>query len=297
MTEKHSLELILHKEVQLLLDNFASAMHVHVVFFGHDGEVLRRGRCEGNCRFCQLVQERFSIAKCLKLDREKQEQARTTGRCQTYLCHAGLWEAIMPVMPGGELLGYVVFGQIRASDELPGKLLQAFPKTKRRELRQSFQALPFFSADSMENLTGLMKLLVDYIVRNELITLGGDYLYRAAVRYIEENLTRHISLPDAARHLGRSVSSLSHFLQREGTTFKKLLIEKRLAYAEKLLKTHPEMTIKETADRSGFSDAYYFSRIYRKYRARTPGEFRKKPECPDSFTKTRNEQKNNRESD
>ena len=34
MAEKRSLELILHNEVQLLLDNFASAMRVHVVFFG-----------------------------------------------------------------------------------------------------------------------------------------------------------------------------------------------------------------------------------------------------------------------
>ena len=275
MTEKRSLELILHNEVQQLLDNFASVMHVHVVFFGRDGEVLRRGRGEGNCRFCQLVQKRFSVAKCLKLDREKQELARRTGRCQIYLCHAGLWEAIMPVMPGGELLGYVVFGQIRSSDRLSAKLPGSFGRKDRNELRQSFQSLPYFSADSMENLAGLMKLLVDYIVRSELVTLGGDYLYRSAVRYVEENLTRKISLADAARHLGRSVSTLSHFLQQEGTTFKKLLIEKRLAHAEKLLKARPDMTIKEAADLSGFPDAYYFSRIYRKFRGRTPGEFRR----------------------
>lgn len=281
MTETCSLELILHHEVQRLLDNFASVMRVHVVFFGRNGEVLRRGRGEGNCRFCQLVQQRFSVAKCLKLDREKQELARTTGRCQTYLCHAGLLEAIMPVMmPGGELLGYVVFGQIRGSDELPEKILKMFPRGTHSELRQSFRELPHFTADSMDNLTGLMKLLVDYIVRSELVTLSGDHLYRAVLRYIEENLTQKIRIAEAARHLGRSVSSLSHFLQDHGTSFKKLLIERRLSCAESLLKEHPEMTIAEAADRAGFSDPYYFSRLYRKYRARTPGEFRKKRNRP-----------------
>ena len=183
----------------------------------------------------------------------------------------------MPVIPGGELLGYVVFGQIRSSDRLSEKFLSSFTRADRNELRRAFRALPYFSADSMENLTGLMKLLVDYIVRNELVSPGRDYLYRAAVRYIEENLTQKISLADAARHLGRSVSSLSHFLQREGTTFKKLLVEKRLDHAEKLLKAHPDMTIKEAADLSGFPDAYYFSRTYRKCRGRTPGEFRRNP--------------------
>ncbi|MBO4633064.1 MAG: helix-turn-helix domain-containing protein, partial [Lentisphaeria bacterium] len=179
------------------------------------------------------------------------------------------------VVLGGELLGYVVFGQIRNSDDMPGKLKNRFPPAERKELLESFLDLPQFSAASMDNLAGLMKLLVDYIVRSELVVPGGDSLYRAVVRYIEENLTRNLTLPEAARQLGRSVSSLSHFLQQKGTTFKKLLIEKRLAEAEKLLKEHPEMTIKEAADRSGFSDAYYFSRIYRKFRRRTPGEFRK----------------------
>ena len=50
MAGECSLALILHDEVQQLLDNFASVMKVHVVFFGRDGEVLRRGRGEGNCR-------------------------------------------------------------------------------------------------------------------------------------------------------------------------------------------------------------------------------------------------------
>ena len=274
MKEQRSLELILHNEVQLLLDNFASVMKVHVVFFGRDGEVLRRGRGEGNCRFCQLVQNRFSIGKCLKLDREKQKLARNTGHCQTYVCHAGLWEAIMPVMPGGELLGYIVFGQIRSSDSLPDHFQKQFAPKIRKELKNAFLSQPFFSADSMDNLTGLMKLLVDYIVHNELVAPGRDQLYHAVTRYIEENLTGEVTLADTAHHLGRSVSSLSHFLQNEGTTFKTLLIEKRLDHAEKIMKENPGITIKEAADSSGFHDAYYFSRIYKRYRGRPPSEFR-----------------------
>ena len=273
--EKRSLELILHHEVQLLLDNFAAVMRVHVVFFDRDGKVLRRGRDEGNCRFCRLIQERYSVGKCLRQDYEKQELVRKTGRCQAYICHAGLWEAIMPVLSGGELLGYMVFGQIRSSDAVPEKLKMVFRGRRRQELTAAFQALPYLTADGMDHLTGLMKLLVNYIVRNELVVRSGDSLYRAVERYIEENLTRAVTLPEAARHLGRSVSGLSHFLQKKGTAFKQLLIEKRLAQAEKLLKEHPDISIKEAADRSGFPDAYYFSRLYKKHRNRTPGEYRR----------------------
>ena len=279
-TENHdfSLDLILHDEVQKLLDNFASVMHIHVMFYGPHGQVLRQGRSEGNCRFCQLMQNRFfSLERCLHLDREKQALSRKTGRCQSYLCHAHLWEAIMPVVSDGKLLGYVMFGQFRSTESLPGDLAE---KTRSRSelagLKKAFRELPYLSAEGMENLTGLMELLVDYIVRRELITMGGDRLYHSIVRCIEENLAAPLKISTVARQVGRSVSTISHFLQKHsGTSFKKLLIEKRLSRAEKLLKEHSELSIGEVAEQVGIQDRYYFSRLYRKYRKMTPGEFRR----------------------
>lgn len=279
-TRDFSLDLILHDEVQKLLDNFASVMRIHVMFYGPQGQVLRQGRSEGNCRFCQLMQNRFfSLERCLRLDREKQTLSRKTGRCQSYLCHAHLWEAIMPVISEGKVLGYVMFGQFRSTETLPGDLAE---KTRSRrelsELKKAFRELPYLSAEGMENLTGLMELLVDYIVRRELVTTGGDRLYRSIVRCIEENLTAPLKISTVARKVGRSVSTVSHFLQNHaGTSFKKLLIEKRLAYAEQLLKERGELSIGEVAEMVGIQDRYYFSRLYRKYRGTTPGKFRRLP--------------------
>ena len=277
-THDFSLDLILHDEVQKLLDNFASVMRIHVMFYGPQGQVLRQGRSEGNCRFCQLMQNRFfSLERCLRLDREKQALSRKTGRCQSYLCHAHLWEAIMPVISEGKVLGYVMFGQFRSTEALPGDLAE---KTRSRrelaELKKAFRELPYLSAEGMENLTGLMELLVDYIVRRELVTTGGDRLYRSIVRCIEENLTAPLKISTVARKVGRSVSTVSHFLQKHaGTSFKKLVIEKRLAYAEQLLKERGELSIGEVAEMVGIQDRYYFSRLYRKYRGITPGGFRR----------------------
>ena len=245
-----SLDLILHSEVQKLLDNFASVMRIHVMFYGPQGQVLRQGRSEGNCRFCQLMQNKFfSLERCLRLDQEKQALSRATGKCQSYLCHAHLWEAIMPVVSDGKLLGYVMFGQFRSTETLPPDLAEkARSKTELAELKKAFRDLPYLSAEGMENLIGLMELLVDYIVRRELITMGGDHLYRSIVRYIEDNMTSSLKISAVARRLGRSVSTISHFLQnRSAKSFKKLVIEKRLARAEQLLKERPGLSIGEVA--------------------------------------------------
>ena len=53
-------ELILADDLQRLLDSFATAMQVRIVLYGRDGQLLRQGRDEGNCRFCRLVQECFT---------------------------------------------------------------------------------------------------------------------------------------------------------------------------------------------------------------------------------------------
>ena len=178
----------------------------------------------------------------------------------------------MPVRVGHDLLGYVVFGQLRGTTALPPALLERFPASRQRALKNAFLKLPRTSEERLHSLAELLKVLVDYIVRNELVRRGGHHLYHATLNYIEEHLGQPITLADAARHLGRSVSSLAHFLQSQGTTFKRLLLEKRLAYAEELLKNHPGCTVKEAAMRTGFSDPAYFSRLYRNRRHVPPSD-------------------------
>ena len=263
-------ELILADDLQRLLDSFATAMQVRIVLYGRNGQLLRQGRDDGNCRFCRLVQECFTTRPCLALDRQWQEVARQAGSCQLYVCHAGLYEAIMPVRVGPDLLGYVVFGQLRGTTALPDTLLENFPPARQGALKKAFSELPRTSEERLHSLAELLKVLVDYIVRNELVRRGGSHLYHAIEQYIEENFAAPITLTDAARRLGRSVSSLAHFLQSQGTTFKKLLLEKRLACAEELLRNRPGCTVKEAAHRAGFSDAGYFSRLYRKHCGTAP---------------------------
>ena len=64
-------ELILADDLQRLLDSFATAMQVRIVLYGRNGQLLRQGRDDGNCRFCRLVQECFTTRPCLALDRQR----------------------------------------------------------------------------------------------------------------------------------------------------------------------------------------------------------------------------------
>ena len=280
MADIYNLRIILNKRAQKLLDNFASVMGGHIVFYDRNGEILTTGKGEGNSPFCLLMQKRyFSQEQCRTLDHDMEEECAATGKCVCYRCHAFLREALLPVhTPDAGLLGFVMFGQFRSEEQLPAELA-AMAKTQkeRRELERLYRTVPLVSDDAMENLTGLLETLVEYIAERELVSLYSDPLLQDIRNYIEANYQENIKLGDAAKSLRRSVSTLSHYLQHHaGTTFKKMLIERRLSAAETIMQSHPDWNIGEVASASGFEDRYYFSRIYRKYRGITPGEFRKK---------------------
>ena len=84
-----------------------------------------------------------------------------------------------------------------------------------------------------------------------------------------------IRLPEMARKLGRSVSTISQFLRRNyQTSFKELLIERRLEKAEEYWRANPEATVGEAAFAAGFTDQFYISRVFRKRRGLPTGEYR-----------------------
>lgn len=278
MEHPFSLNLILKEQVQKLLDDFATVMRVHIVLFGSDGSVLKRGREEGCSGYCRLMQTTlFSTKHCSELDHRMESTCARTGQCESYLCHAGLCEAVMPIRaPGGHLLGYLMFGQFRTMETLPDFLREKkVGRRIRNEATEKYFELPYYSEEAVRNISGLLELLVDYIVRCELVTLGEDPVYTRLCDWIEKNFRSKVTASQAAKAIGRSVSGMTHSLRAGGhRSFVTLLNERRLTCAEMLLAENPDMTLSEVASLSGFQDPFYFSRAYRKSRGYTPREYR-----------------------
>lgn len=280
MDQKDSSHIFLQDHVQKLLDDFASILKVRIVLYSPDGVPLRQGGKGDVSPFCQLVRkEYFPLEKCLKQDREMQKKCAATGKCHSYKCHAGCYEAVMPLIaPRGELLGFLMFGQYRTSAQLPASMKKHVAESpeKERRLLRVWKLLPSFPGKSMENMTGLLELLVDYILRCELVSdAGNDPFFSALQEYIERHYKEEISIHSAAKALGKSVSSISHTLQTLGHgSFQQLLTRRRLESATHLLLEERELCIKEVGEKCGFSDPYYFSRVFRKYKNLSPKAYR-----------------------
>ncbi|MBO8163475.1 MAG: response regulator transcription factor [Brevibacillus sp.] len=96
-----------------------------------------------------------------------------------------------------------------------------------------------------------------------------------AVRYLKDHFAdSELRLEDVARHVERSPAYLSWLLsKRLNQSFRQLLTAIRLKEAERLL-LETNLSIQEVADKCGFTNANYFSRIFKEKTGTSPRSFR-----------------------
>ncbi|MBN1675530.1 MAG: helix-turn-helix domain-containing protein [Kiritimatiellae bacterium] len=94
--------------------------------------------------------------------------------------------------------------------------------------------------------------------------------------HIRANFRKPLSLAEVASAIAVSPFYLSHVFSRHtGSTFIEHVNEVRLQQARSLL-VGTDLTVSEIADRVGYSDVYYFSKVFKKTYACPPTQFRKR---------------------
>lgn len=96
-----------------------------------------------------------------------------------------------------------------------------------------------------------------------------------AVGYIEQNLANPIANEDLAAPSGMNVNSFARlFREHTGLSPQAFIAQRRIQEACLLLR-FSDLTIDEIAERTGFCDRYYFTRIFTGQRKISPAAFRK----------------------
>ena len=95
-----------------------------------------------------------------------------------------------------------------------------------------------------------------------------------ALKYIDDNYKKHISLMDVAKHIYLSHEYFSRLFKEEvGENFSTYLTIYRIKKAKELIK-NTDMKISQIALEVGYSNAGYFSKNYKRYTGISPEEDR-----------------------
>lgn len=111
-------------------------------------------------------------------------------------------------------------------------------------------------------------------------TNNPSLLFQKVCSFINSNLAQPLKLQDVARALyisGRHLSRL--FTEEIGQTFTEYIRIQRIKQATRLL-IETTMTIEQISQETGFSSAFYFSKVFTTEMGMPPGKFRKVSSIP-----------------
>lgn len=198
-----------------------------------------------------------------------------------YSCYAGLRECVYPIFGRGDhLLGFAMIGQYRLRKSLPPEFFAkcAYASVNRRKLEEYFMELPLFSSEAEGHMINIFRYLADYAVLTGLVSMESNLLVDKIISWVEERISRKaLSIDEAAASIQKSAATVSRILRQEiGMSFRRLVVEKKLEAAEDMLIESPDSPIGEIADALGFSDQFFFSRQFKKYKGVSPTEYVKR---------------------
>ena len=122
--------------------------------------------------------------------------------------------------------------------------------------------------------TSLLKEILSYFSRYA-HSNSISQVFSKSIVYIHENYSGDISVSELAEKENLCLTSYrKQFREVFGVTAKEYIIDVRLNHASRLL-LESDMKTKEIAATVGYSDVYYFSRIFKKKLGVSPSAFRK----------------------
>ncbi len=209
--------------------------------------------------FCRAVKVTRNLA-CTECDlRTVPQLALQKRRPFVNRCHARASEVIIPLIVRDQLTGLGYLGQFRESDDQP-------------------LSLPLYSPEQVQQVLALAVLLQRFYLyeleRKASDAPEGHQRTAHIMRFLRRELSKDPSLNDLARELGISLSRTGHLVKElTGQTFVELKTNLKMEVAKELL-LGTVMTVENIAHSTGFHDAGYFYRAFRKHTGKSPRQWR-----------------------
>lgn len=233
-------------------------------------------------RFCRIMNgDQEGHRRCEECDYKAMKACMERRQAYTYKCHAGLRECVLPVFDSGEIVAFIAFGQVL--DDTPRKLqwedtIEALNwyEGDMEELREAYGELVQFSPAKRRAFSEILEAITSYIQLEGIIRSANFSDQQRLEMYIDEHYMEKLSLKNISEALGigtTKLCALAKKLSPDGSITK--LISIRRVEAAKILLLKENLSIAEIAEKVGFSDYNYFTKIFKKISGSTPSQYRK----------------------
>lgn len=231
--------------------------------------------------YCHLIRsDGEAYKKCLQCDYNAFSTCKDTQRLHIYQCHAGLTEAIVPIMADQVIIGYIMLGQVLetgSKKDLWDEITQGLKayKIDMKQLHKAYANKKNVSTNMIESSAKMMEICASYLYASHKLVLKKDSLAHRIDRFIGENLQEDLSVAIICEAFEIGKTKLYEIANESyGMGIAKHICQIRIQRAkEHLIDT--DLPIYQIADIIGVEDYNYFTKMFKKETGTTPKMFRK----------------------
>lgn len=224
--------------------------------------------------FCGELQRISGCARCEESDRQLLLRCRESREVTMHACHAGLTDLCVPLIEGNEVLGYLMFGQIRLADAaLPHeRTLSLF--SDRAAAMALYEQTPVMTKEKTFAVVKIATMLASYILAEQMISAEHSATAKRLSEYVEAHLCEQLTVDRICRDLHLSRSTLYRLFERNiGEGVKHYVAQMRIERAKRTL-AQTDLAVSEIATLCGIESVHYFCRTFKKKTGKTPLEYR-----------------------
>ncbi|MBR5538601.1 MAG: PocR ligand-binding domain-containing protein [Clostridia bacterium] len=262
------MSLLLHdKELMELMENFHILTGMRIVLLDEKRTELISYPL-GNETFCACMRSNTEFnRKCRESDALAAERCRKNKELYISRCHAGLIEATAPISENGNIIGYMMFGQItdqknkKQFEEQMDAICSLY--STQEEYKSLIKKIKYRSKKQIHAASKILEACTSYIQLKEMVHLSEKRLIDKIEEFVDKHIGEEISVERLCKEFKLSRTKLYDIMREyvDGGVAS-FIRRKKLQYAKHLISTS-NMAIAEIASACGFSEYNYFLRVFK----------------------------------
>lgn len=264
-------------KINSTLEDFYKATDINMNVLRADFSFVSGRKHRRNNHYCSSIQtSQEGKESCRRSDLMLLKKCRETKKPQMHLCHAGLIDAAAPILYNDVIIGYIIFGEMKASADFSAiKDYLLSLGLDASKMKEYYEEIPFFDSDRIQSVSNIIVLLTKYLLLENMLRPAFDDKIQRAVNYINENLSEKLTIQNISKNVNLSKSALyKRFHNTFNCTLSEYINMKRIDMScDFLIKT--DLSIEAIAQKTGFSSASYYTKTFKRLKNMTPLKYRK----------------------
>lgn len=259
-----------------IIKKFNLITNLKVTIFDNEFNVLAEYP-KTHCSFCEYINS-FSLGKklCEESNKKAFLECNKKKSILIYKCHLGLVEVVTPLIKNNLIIGYSMFGQILADvkDEEVHKKIRQLPTNI--DFEHAISLLCNVRRHNIEKIKAEAKILEMcsmYFITGEMIDVQYEMLQNRIINYINQHCLSDFSIENICNTFNISRTTLYTIVKKKtGSALMEYVKSLRIEKAKNLLR-QGNLSVKQIAYITGFSDSNHLIKTFKKFTGTTPKKY------------------------